>query len=106
VYCQVIIGGPKTVFRNMQVADPKLSFMEKAKTVNKTHLAFPDRFHLCSCQYNARIVFVFDEIIVIGRAILDGHDGLIKSGKFTDIKMNERYWMGERITKSAIKAYQ
>jgi hypothetical protein len=106
VYGYMIVGSAKTVFCDMQVADPKLSFMKKAKAVNKAHPAFADRFHFRSCQYNARIVFVFDEIVVIGRTILDRHDGLIKSGKFTDINTNEQGRIEERITKPAIKAYQ
>jgi hypothetical protein len=44
--------------------------VESTETVHEIHFSFPDGFYFCSDQYHPRIVFVFDEIVVIGGAVL------------------------------------
>src|ERR1700722_15006223 len=67
---QVVIGRTKAVFRNMHVPHPKLPLKKDTKTIHEVDLSIPDRLYLRSCQYHARIVFVFDEIIMIRRSVL------------------------------------
>jgi hypothetical protein len=69
----VIGGGSEAVLSDMQVADPKLILMKKTKTVFEIHFSLPDRFHFGAGQNEPRIVFFFDEIIMVCGAVLNGH---------------------------------
>ena len=69
----MVVGGAEAVFGNMHVANPEFPFNEEAETVYKTNFAFPDGFYFSSYQCHAGIVFVFDEIIVVGGTVLDRH---------------------------------
>jgi hypothetical protein len=62
----MVVGGPKTVFRNMQVSNPEFGFKKRTKTICKTNFSFPDGFDFGPDQYQTRIVFLFDEIFMIG----------------------------------------
>jgi hypothetical protein len=63
---QVVVGRAETILGNMHVADPKLAIEEDTETVHEIDLAVADGFYFGAGQYHTRIVFVFDEILVIG----------------------------------------
>jgi hypothetical protein len=67
---KMVVGRAEPVFGNMHISYPQLSLEENAEAIHKIHLPVPDRLHLRSCQYHARIEFVFDEIIVISGPVL------------------------------------
>ena len=67
----MIVGGAVRVFGYMQAFDPKLAFIEKAVGVIEAGAAVAQRLYLGAEQYHARIVFVFDEILVVRRSIAD-----------------------------------
>src|ERR1700743_3172872 len=66
----MVVAGPKTVFGGMHIPNPQLPLVKDAETIHEIYLAVPYRLYLRSGQYHARIVFVFDEIIVISRSVL------------------------------------
>src|SRR5258708_2610199 len=66
----MVVRGAKAIFGDVHVTDPKLPLEENAEAVDKVDLAIADGFYFRSDQYHSRIVFVLDEIIVIGRSVL------------------------------------
>ena len=70
VYGEMIIGGAEAVFGDMHVPDPQFSLEEDAEAVDEVYFPVPDGFYFRPGQDHPCIKFVFDEIVVIGGAVL------------------------------------
>ena len=66
----MVVGGTEAIFGDMHVPDPEFPLEEDAEAIHEIDLAIADGFHLGAGQYHARIEFLFDEVIMIGRSVL------------------------------------
>ena len=75
---QMVIGRAKPIFGDMQVLHPKFTLVENAKAICKTDFTLADGLYFGTGQNHPRIVFVFDEIIMICRSVPNFAHGKIK----------------------------